>query len=144
MRPGRPLRERESKTVGEGSLRIAMLSLHSSPLGELGTRDTGGMSVYVREVASELGARGHDVDLFTRRAHAASPAVVALAPRVRLVHLEGGVNGHGDKLGLYPQLPGFLRALEAFRLREAVRYDVVHSHYWLSGRLGARAARSWG
>lgn len=125
-------------------LRIAMVSLHSSPFGELGTRDTGGMSVYVRELAWELGRRGHRVDLFTRQFGRGQARAVEVGHNVRLVHLDGGANGHDDKLGLYPRLPGFLRALEVFRARDGCRYDLVHSHYWLSGCLGAAAADLWG
>jgi D-inositol-3-phosphate glycosyltransferase len=124
-------------------LRIAMLSLHSSPLGALGTRDTGGMSVYVRELAGELGRRGHRVDVFTRRPDPPAPQVEPLGPNVRLVHLDGAGGGHDGKLGLYPSLPRFLASLESFRAGEGGGYDLVHSHYWLSGCLGAGAARRW-
>lgn len=127
-----------------GPLRIAMLSLHSSPFGELGTRDTGGMSVYVRELAGELGRRGHRVDVFTRRPRPGAPGVVPGGPNFRLVHLGGGEEGSQGKLGLHPHLPAFLEALEAFRAAQGAQYDLLHSHYWLSGCLGAAAARRWG
>ncbi|MEW6486837.1 MAG: glycosyltransferase [Thermodesulfobacteriota bacterium] len=125
-------------------LRIAMLSLHSSPFGELGTRDTGGMSVYVRELAGELGRLGHRVDVFTRRPVPHAPRVQPMGPNVRLVHLDGGEGVHDGKLGLYPGLSRFLASLESFRGGEGGRYDLVHSHYWLSGCLGAGAAGGWG
>lgn len=129
-------------------LRIAMVSLHSSPLGELGTRDTGGMSVYVRELAGELGRRGHRVDVFTRRPHGphpGAPRVRPMGPNARLVHLDAAQGEqHDGKLGLYPSLPRFLESLESFRRGEGGRYDLVHTHYWLSGCLGAGAALRWG
>ena len=67
-----------------------MLSIHSSPLGPLGTRDTGGMSVYIREAARELGRMGHKVDIFTRRTAEVGDPVIALTENVRLVHLSTG------------------------------------------------------
>ncbi|MFU8855812.1 MAG: glycosyltransferase [Deferrisomatales bacterium] len=121
-----------------------MLTLHSSPFGELGARDTGGMSVYVRELAWELGRRGCRVDLFTRRGPAGPDTVRPAGPNVRLVPLDGGGREDDGKLGLYPRLPEFLRSLEAFRAADGGDYDLVHSHYWLSGCLGAAAAARWG
>jgi len=133
-----------SKGPAERPLRVAVLSIHSSPIGELGTSDTGGMSVYVRELARELGRRGHRIDIFTRERTRKADPVVQLFPGVRLVHLSGGANGHHERLGLYPHLPRFFQALEAFRSLDGIRYDLVHSHYWLSGRMGTWAQERWG
>ncbi len=124
-------------------LRIAMLSVHSSPLGELGTKDTGGMSVYVRELAQELGNRGHLVDIYTRLSNAADTQRVELCENVRLIHLKAGNNGDMNKLALYPYLPDFFRELERFRTYESLDYDLVHSNYWLSGRVGKWAHERW-
>jgi len=124
-------------------LRIAMLSVHSCPIGDLGTRDTGGMSVYVRELAREMGRRGHIVDIYTRSHGPLCSRVVDLGANVRLVHLEAG-DGEGiNKTGLFPHLEDFFRALEASRSSEALQYDLVHSHYWLSGRVGWWAQERW-
>ena len=71
-------------------LKVAMLSVHSSPMGELGTRDTGGMSVYVRELARELGKRGHLVDIYTRLNDSRQDQLAELYENVRLVHLRAG------------------------------------------------------
>ena len=124
-------------------LRIAMLSIHSDPIGELGTKDTGGMSVYIRELARELGNREHRVDIYTRMLKAADRSIIRLHDNVRLIHL-GIPNGGGlSKLAIYPHLPKFFRALEEFRLAENLSYDLIHSHYWLSGRLGGWAQTLW-
>jgi D-inositol-3-phosphate glycosyltransferase len=82
------------------NLRIAMLSVHSSPIGELGTKDTGGMSVYVRELARELGARGHRVDIYTRLNGSRQKQIAQLYENVRLIHLRAGKNGQMNKLAL--------------------------------------------
>ncbi len=78
-------------------LSIAMLSIHSSPLGVLGTRDTGGMSVYVRALAREMGRSGHRVDIFTRARHDHASAVTRLSANVRLVTLDIGAPAHWKK-----------------------------------------------
>jgi D-inositol-3-phosphate glycosyltransferase len=121
-----------------------MLSIHSCPLGELGTKDTGGMNVYIRELAQELGSRGHRVDIYTRLHNPKDRQVMELDENVRLVHLRAGGNGDMHKLAMYPYLPDFSNALEDFRAREGLRYDLVHSHYWLSGRVGNWAQDCWG
>jgi D-inositol-3-phosphate glycosyltransferase len=120
----------------EHSLTIAMLSIHSSPVGELGKKDTGGMSVYVRELARALGKRGHRIDIFTRLQDPAWKPQVQLYENVRLIHLRAGRKGHLSTLALYPYLKEFFLELERFRATESIRYDLIHSHYWLSGQVG--------
>jgi D-inositol-3-phosphate glycosyltransferase len=124
-------------------LRIAMISIHSSPIGDLGTRDNGGMSVCVRELARELGRRGHRVDIFTRASGPSDKESVVLADNVRLVYLKVPKSYRASKYGLYPHLPDFFRRLEEFRLCTGAEYDLVHSHYWLSGYLGTTAQACW-
>ena len=124
-------------------LRIAMLSVHSSPMGELGTKDTGGMSVYVRELARGLGNCGHVVDIYTRLNGSRQKQIVSLYENVRLIHLKAGENGQMNKLALYGHLDEFFKELERFRTRESLHYDLVHSHYWLSGRVGKWAQERW-
>jgi len=124
-------------------LRIAMLSAHSSPLGKLGSKDTGGMSVYVRELSRELGRRGHMVDIYTRRSENAHDRVVGLHKNVRLIHLRLGENQYISKAEMYPHLEGFFRQLEQFRSANHLEYDLIHSHYWLSGMLGIWAQETW-
>ena len=124
-------------------LRIAMLSIHSNPIGELGTNDTGGMSVYIRELARELGRRGHWIDIFTRLHNGGHQPVMDLFENVRLVHLGIPNNGNLSRLALYPYLPDFFKSMEDFRFHEGIEYDLIHSHYWLSGRLGSWVQELW-
>lgn len=123
--------------------RIAMLSMHTSPLAALGGRETGGMNVYVREVASLLGARGTLVDVFTRRVDPALPEVTEIAPGARLVQVDAGPATLIEKEGLAGFVEGFAEGVEAFRAREAVSYDLIHSHYWLSADAGDLLAGRW-
>lgn len=120
-----------------------MLSIHSSPLGPLGTRDTGGMSVYIRETARELGRLGHRVDIFTRRTVRVGDPVIALAENVRLVHLSTGNGINVPKEALHRHIADFRRALESFRNHHVLDYDLIHSHYWLSGSLGDMVREGW-
>ena len=125
-------------------LKIAMLSVHSCPVGELGTKDTGGMSVYIRELARELGKRGHWVDIYTRIHDPKDSIIIELGENARLIHLKAGDNGDMKKLAIYPYLADFAFALENFRKHDGRYYDVVHSHYWLSGRVGGWLKDLWG
>lgn len=127
----------------EAKLRIAMLSVHSSPLGRLGTNDNGGMSVYVREIARELGEKGHSVDIFTRLQDPEANQILNLDENVRLIHLRAGNKGYMSKLEVHPFLPDLFYELERFRGVEMLHYDLVHSHYWLSGRVGEYAQKGW-
>ena len=123
--------------------RIAVISAHTSPLGRLGGHKAGGMNVYVRETALELARRGHTLDIFTRD-DGAHPEVVSLAPSVRVVHLGAGPRHAGvDKDELWEHLPAFLHSLRSFKERQGVPYNLVHSHYWMSGWVGSYLRRLW-
>ncbi len=124
---------------------IAMISVHSSPLGKLGTQDTGGMSVYIRELSRQLGLRGHRVDIFTRVGDGHAPGeVLRMSENVRLIPVELGPEADAPKTALYPHLIGFFRRMDRFRRQEGIAYDLIHSHYWLSGQVGTRARQAWG
>ncbi len=124
-------------------LQLAMFSIHSSPIGELGTKNTGGMSVYIRELSRKLGSRGHRVDIYTKLNGSGHDQIIDLYDNVRLIHLSAGNNGHVQKLTLYYYLADFLRSLEKFKNQQDLHYDLIHSHYWLSGRLGNWVQERW-
>ena len=134
---------RKESAVEAKKLRIAMFSIHSCPVGELGTKDTGGLNVYIRELASELSKRGHRIDIYTRIHDPNDPLVIRLNQNVRVIHLKAGKNGHMHKLAIYPYLGDFSCALEDFIDQERLQYDLIHSHYWLSGRVGRWAQARW-
>jgi D-inositol-3-phosphate glycosyltransferase len=127
----------------EQKLNIAMLSVHSSPIGKLGTKDTGGMSVYIRELARELGSRGHRVDIYTRLSDPRCKQRSVLYENVHLIHLRAGNGGNTQKLAIYRNLCEFFQELERFRTDQGLHYDLIHSHYWLSGRVGNWAKDRW-
>ena len=121
-----------------------MLSVHTSPLEQPGTGDAGGMNVYITELSRALARSGAEVEIFTRRTASAQPAVVEVADGILVRHITAGPFEGLDK----NDLPGQLCYFSAGVLRtEAARtqgwYDVVHSHYWLSGQAGMLAADRW-
>jgi D-inositol-3-phosphate glycosyltransferase len=122
-----------------------MFSVHSSPLGKLGTQDTGGMSVYIRELSRQLGRDGHAVDIYTRAGEDHVPGeALRISENVRLIPLGLGPAADAPKSALYPHLFDFFHEADRFRLQEGISYDLIHSHYWLSGQVGRWARRAWG
>lgn len=125
--------------------RIAMLSVHTCPLATLGGKETGGMNVYVRELARELGRRGLAVDVFTRSQDADVGRVShRLGNAVRVIHLRAGPEHPYNKNEIYDHLPEFVAGVRAFADAEGIRYDVLHSHYWLSALAAQRLREAWG
>lgn len=124
--------------------RVAMLSVHTSPLDPPGTGDAGGLNVYVVETARRLAERGTEVEIFTRATDGALPETVRMGPGILVHHVPAGpFEGLGKE-----DLPGQLCAFTAGVMRTAAGrpeqwYDVVHSHYWLSGQVGWLAADRW-
>jgi D-inositol-3-phosphate glycosyltransferase len=125
-------------------LRVAMLSVHSSPLARLGGKEAGGMNVYVRELARELGSRGVPVDIFTRSQDRRAPTVEAMSCGVRVVNLHTGPAAPYEKDWVLTYLPEFVSRVRCFAEGEDLSYDLIHSHYWLSGEAALRLRRSWG
>ena len=124
--------------------RVATLSVHTSPLDQPGAGDAGGMNVYIVEASRRLAARGVEVDIFTRATSSDLPPVVEMSPGVTVRHVSAGpFEGLGKE-----ELPAQLCAFTAAVLREEAQhepgyYDVVHSHYWLSGQVGWLARDRW-
>lgn len=125
-------------------MRIAMLSVHSSPLADLGGKETGGMNVYVRELSRELGRQGINVDIFTRCQDPAAPTVVALDRGVRVINLHTGPSVPYDKNWVLAYLPEFVNRVRCFADGQDLTYDLIHSHYWLSGEAALALRKSWG
>jgi D-inositol-3-phosphate glycosyltransferase len=126
------------------SYSVAMLSVHTSPLDMPGrTRDAGGMNVYIQQLARELGQSQNTIDIFTRRTNEHSPHIVQLTPHVRVIHIQAGPSAPISKHDLYQFLPVFAQRMNEFHHREKTRYDVLHSHYWLSGVAAMQLAQRW-
>ncbi|HKW77881.1 MAG TPA: glycosyltransferase [Candidatus Limnocylindria bacterium] len=120
-----------------------MLSVHACPLARLGGRDSGGMNVYVRELARELGRRGIEVDVFTRWREKYDPRIQPLGQNARVIHIESGPMGYWPKMDVYEHLDEFTAKLEEHVAAEGTRYDLIHSHYWLSAQVARTIAPKW-
>ncbi|NCV44420.1 MAG: D-inositol-3-phosphate glycosyltransferase [Actinobacteria bacterium] len=125
--------------------RIASLMLHTSPLEQAGTGDAGGMNVYVVESAKRIAESGVKVDIFTRANRPNLPSIVEIADGVNVVHLEAGPYGSVTK----DELPSQICALMSSYLRHELQkppgyYDLLHSHYWISGQLGWLVSERYG
>lgn len=120
-------------------LRIAFVSMHTSPADLPGHGDAGGMNVVEISLARALAAQGHQVDLITRAASPNAPSVVQLAPGLRLRHLPAGPAQPLPKSRIDEHLDEFHAGLESLD-----PYQLVHSHHWMSGVAALPVARSWG
>jgi D-inositol-3-phosphate glycosyltransferase len=128
-----------------GPRRIATLSVHTSPLDQPGTGDAGGLNVYVVEVAKRLAARGTEVEIFTRAVCRDTPPLAELVPGVLVRSVVAGPFEEMDKTDLPAQVCQFTHeVLRAEAAAEPGKYDLVHAHYWLSGKVGAAAKERWG
>ncbi|MEK6588748.1 MAG: glycosyltransferase [Chloroflexota bacterium] len=126
-------------------MRIAMISYHTCPLATLGGKEAGGMNVYVRELTRALGRRGVGVDVFTRSQDEHVPHVLHdLGYGNRVVHVPAGPETPVAKDELPGHLPEFERWILGFAERKGLQYDVIHSHYWLSGQAALRLREEWG
>ena len=125
--------------------RIALISVHTSPLAPMGGAKTGGMNVYVRELSYELGGQGYGIDIFTRRSSALDPDIdPAIGQNVRVIYLNAGPQQPLPPDEQVAHLSEFTANLMAFATLHNLRYDIVYSHYWLSGWVAAKLKESWG
>jgi D-inositol-3-phosphate glycosyltransferase len=125
-------------------LNVAMLSYHTCPLATLGGKDTGGMNVYVRELTSALGRLGVHVDVFTRSQDDHVPHVLHdLGFGNRVVHVPAGPEEPLPKKELVEYLPEFIAGVKQFAAEKNIHYDLIHSHYWMSGLAAEALAEAW-
>ena len=140
----RPSQDLTDAPVGVLPRRVAVLSVHTSPLAQPGIGDAGGMNVYVLQAALHMARRGVEVEIFTRATSSAEPSVVPVAPGVLVRNVVAGPFEGLDKYDLPTQLCAFTAGvLRAEANHEPGYYDVVHSHYWLSGQVGWLARDRW-
>ncbi|HEV2924481.1 MAG TPA: glycosyltransferase [Solirubrobacteraceae bacterium] len=125
-------------------MRIAVISIHTSPTASLGQNGNGGLNVYVHEVATAFSDRGIATDIFTR-CTPSDPEFEQLTPLSRVIYLPAGQDL--DKYSLYAEVPGFANRIRQFAVVEDLTYDLIFSHYWLSGEVACllrpRLAAGW-
>lgn len=126
-------------------MRIAMLSYHTCPLATLGGKDTGGMNVYVRDLSRQLGAEGVAVDVFTRSQDEHVPHVLhELGYGNRVVHVPAGPEHPLLKKELVGYIDDFVEGIVKFAGDKGCHYDIIHSHYWMSGLAARKLKELWG
>jgi D-inositol-3-phosphate glycosyltransferase len=126
-------------------LNIAMISYHTCPLAILGGKDTGGMNVYVRELTRYLGRQGVHVDVFTRSQDEHVPQILHdLGYGNRVVHIPAGPEHPLPKKELADYLPKFVDGIQKFARDRGIHYDLIHSHYWMSGIAAKQLKERWG
>ena len=125
--------------------RIAVISMHTSPTASPGQNANGGLNVYVREVCTAFSERGIATDIFTRKQSLDDPNVETLAPLSRVIYLPAGTGL--DKYSLFGEVPFFASRILEFAGEENITYDLLYSHYWLSGEVACllrpRLAAGW-
>lgn len=125
-------------------MRVAMISYHTCPLATLGGKDTGGMNVYVRELTRKLGRLGVHVDVFTRSQDEHVPHVLHdLGYGNRVVHVPAGPETPLPKQELVDFLPQFVAGIHDFATQKELTYDLIHSHYWMSGVAAGELKKTW-
>src|SRR3990170_3063591 len=126
-------------------LRVAMLSYHTCPLATLGGKDTGGMNVYVRDLTRQLGRMGVKVDVYTRSQDEHVPHVLHdLGYGNRVVHVPAGPEIPLPKLELSEYIPDYVNGILEFAGSKGLHYDLIHSHYWMSGLAARDLQEEWG
>lgn len=117
-------------------MRIAMISMHTSPLEQPGSGDAGGMNVYVLNTARHLARQGVEVDIYTRATRPSQGEVVEVEDRLRVINIVAGPYEGLDKDALPTQLAAFAGGIMLYVKCQGLAYDLIHSHYWLSGQVG--------
>lgn len=126
-------------------MRICMLSVHTCPLAALGGKKTGGMNVYVRDLAKEFASRGHLVEVFTRSQDVCAPRLShELGPNCRVVHIPAGPEAPINTETVYDHLDEFVAGVLQYAEDRDRQYDIIHSHYWLSGLVARQLREVWG
>jgi D-inositol-3-phosphate glycosyltransferase len=115
---------------------IALISEHGDPAAEIGKDAAGGQNVYVRQVGEALAELGWQVDMFTRQAHVDDAEIVQHSVYCRTIRLTAGPAAYVSRDELMEHMPAFVDAMLAFQSENAINYQLIHTHYWMSGWVG--------
>jgi D-inositol-3-phosphate glycosyltransferase len=121
-----------------------MLSVHTCPLATLGGKETGGMNVYVRDLSAELARQGHQIDIYTRSQDACVPRIShQLGAHAQVIHIPAGPERPVSKETMVEAMPQLVARIQEHSAQTGTRYDVIHSHYWLSGLAARELSARW-
>ena len=122
--------------------KIAFVSMHVCPLGKLGEDKVGGMNVYIMNLAAALADIDNDIDIFTRKHDLNDPVIVKISEKIRIIHLDAGPI-MDDNNDLYNFMDEFTNNIIKFNSLEQIKYNIIHSHYWLSGPVANVLSDKW-
>ena len=122
--------------------KIAFVSMHVCPLGKLGEDKVGGMNVYIMNLAAALADIDNDIDIFTRKHDLKDPVIVKISEKIRIIHLDAGPIKY-DNNDLYNFTDEFTNNIIKFNSLEQIKYNIIHSHYWLSGPVANILSDKW-
>ena len=124
--------------------RIAVISYHTCPLSDVEEREVGGMNVYVLELCRQLASKGYVIDIYTRSVDKKRQKIVNVCENLRVIHIVGGKEKNIEKEKLANLIPGFLKNLYRFIDESKIAYDLIYSHYYLSGIIGLQMKERYG
>ena len=124
------------------SKKIAVLSIHTCPVNDLGEKHSGGMNVYIESLYKELSDYRYSIDIYTKSHKSHPEEIIQISPSLRVIHVNG-IPENVEKNNSFEYLPNVERSIEDFVSNNAVRYDIMHSHYWLSGSVGLALSDKW-
>lgn len=116
--------------------RIAVISYHTCPLSDSEGGEIGGMNIYVLELCKQLAAKGLEIDIFTRSQDKNDQEIVNVAKNLRVIHIKAGKEEEIEKKKLINYIPEFVDNIYGFINKNKLTYDLVYSHYYLSGIIG--------
>ena len=122
--------------------KIAVLSIHTCPVNNLGEKHSGGMNVYIESLYKELSGSNCSIDIFTKCHKSHFEKVTQISPRLRVIHVNG-IPENIEKNDAFSYLPHVEHAIEHFVSKHSIKYDIIHSHYWLSGSIGLSLSIKW-
>jgi D-inositol-3-phosphate glycosyltransferase len=115
---------------------VALISEHGDPAAKIGREAAGGQNVYVRQVGEALAALGWQVDMFTRKANPYDAKIVQHGPRCRTIRLSAGPEAYVSRDEMMEFMPDFVQSFVDFQARDGMNYQLIHTHYWMSGWVG--------
>jgi D-inositol-3-phosphate glycosyltransferase len=134
----------EQSNLGNKPIKVAMISMHASPIARLGGYKSGGMNLYIKEIALRLSKLDVKVDIFTKKDETHDGTeIIELGPGVRIIYINAGPKKNLEPAYLEKYVDKFIDELSDFVSFENIQYDLVHSHYWLSGIIGLKIAKLW-
>jgi D-inositol-3-phosphate glycosyltransferase len=134
----------EQSSLEKKQIKVAMISMHASPIARLGGYKSGGMNLYIKEIALRLSKLDVQVDIFTKKDDTHDGAeIIELGSGVRIIYINAGPKKNLEPAYLEQYVDKFIDELSDFVSFENIQYDLVHSHYWLSGIIGLKIAKLW-